>query len=323
MKHVSLGVAFTGLALLIASCARSSGYDKSQEYYGEYPRSYYSQPGRAESPTKRIEVLGQPKKRVLVLDFRNDTPLNLSRIGAFTADELKRGLHLTERVIIPTGLPQELRTDDFTKGDEVRVAQLIREGRQKGVAVMVIGRIVRLIFRQRGDEVGVFRQRQTLAAADVEAKVFDVQAGREIMAIGRSGETSSNAIVTLKKEEMSDDAFRLEMAQFAVREAVARLVPDVLKAIEKMTWEGRIAKISGNLIYVNAGRNSGLVNGDILKVLTPGEDIYDPSTGAFLGRAEGQLKGTIEVNDFIGEDGSVTRIHTGGNFQEGDLVRLY
>ena len=82
-------------------------------------------------------------------------------------------------------------------------------------------------------------------------------------------------------------------------------------------------KIVGNKAYLNAGRSSGLLGGDILKVLTLGDEIYDPTTGAYLGTAEGQLKGTLEVVDFIGEDASVAIIHTGGQFQEGDVVRLY
>ena len=70
-------------------------------------------------------------------------------------------------------------------------------------------------------------------------------------------------------------------------------MPAVLKAIEKLTWQGSIAKIQGNRVYVNAGKASGLVAGDILKVLTQGDDVYDPGTGAYLGRTQGQLKGTL------------------------------
>ncbi len=90
-----------------------------------------------------------------------------------------------------------------------------------------------------------------------------------------------------------------------------------------MTWEGRIARVNGNKVYVNSGGASGLVLGDILRVLSPGDDVYDPNSGAYLGRSKGQLKGTLEVVDFLGPDGSVTDIHTGGGFQEGDLVQLY
>ena len=113
------------------------------------------------------------------------------------------------------------------------------------------------------------------------------------------------------------------MSKLAIRNAVSAMVPDVVRTIEKMVWQGKIAKISGTKIYVNSGKSSGLVAGDILKVLSAGDDVYDPSTGAYLGRAPGQLKGTLEVVDFIGADGAVTEVHTGGNFQEGDVVQLY
>jgi hypothetical protein len=123
--------------------------------------------------------------------------------------------------------------------------------------------------------------------------------------------------------DLESPEYRTELTKLALRNAVANLVPDVVRAIEKMTWEGRVAKVVGTKVYVNAGRTSGLVAGDILKVIAPGDDVYDPASGAFLGRTRGQLKGTIEVADFIGPDGAVAEIHTGGNFQEGDTVQLY
>jgi len=113
------------------------------------------------------------------------------------------------------------------------------------------------------------------------------------------------------------------MVKMAIRNAMTQGVPDVIRAIEKLQWQGRIAKVIGDKVYVDAGKASGLVVGDILKVLTPGDDIYDPQTGAFLGRTQGQLKGTIEVVDFLGTDGAVTEIHTGGNFRAEDIVQLY
>ena len=155
-------------------------------------------------------------------------------------------------------------------------------------------------------------------------KIFDVAGGREIAAASRSGESSNNAMVAFDGEKsMESPAYRAELTKFAVRNAMSLAIPDVIKAVEKLQWQGRVAKVSGTRIYVNAGRASGLVVGDILKVMTPGDDIYDKGTGAFLGRTNGQLKGTVEVVDFLGTDGAVTEIHTGGNFQEQDLVQLY
>lgn len=311
------------IAMALFGCARSDQYQHDQSYYHPEQASYYSNQ-QGQSPTQRVEAMGQPKKRVVVLDFWNDTPVKQTDLGAFAADELRRGLYLSQRMIIPPDLKSNLGTEDFVQGDKVKVAQLVREGKRLGVSVLVVGRVTKIVYRERGDEVGLFRQKQSLAAADIELKIFDVSGGREIAAAARSGEASNNSLVMFDGEKSMDNpAYRAELTKFAVRAGMQLAIPDVIKAVEKLQWQGRVAKVTGTRVYVNAGRASGLVVGDILKVMTPGDDIYDPATGAFLGRTNGQLKGTVEVVDFLGTDGAVTEVHTGGNFQVQDLVQLY
>src|SRR5690349_16710115 len=75
-----------------------------------------------EKPDVPLEMTGQPKKKVLVLDFWNDTPMNSEDIGEFVADELRRGLDITQRVLISTGPKESLKTRDFVDGDQIRVA---------------------------------------------------------------------------------------------------------------------------------------------------------------------------------------------------------
>jgi hypothetical protein len=322
-----VGVLVTVFALGGATCQRSPSYKKDQDYArsatgGEIPPSYYDDRSSM-SPSQRVEAMGQPKKRVVIFDFWNDTPVTQKDLGSFAADELRRGLYLSQRVILPPEARSDLSTADFVQGEKVKVAQLIREARRLGVAVVAIGRVTKIVFRQRGDEVGLLRQKQSLAAVDVEMKVFDVSVGREVLASAKSGEASSNAVVALEATNVESPQYRAELTKMAVRQAVAPLVADVIKSVEKMTWQGSIAKIVGPKLYLNAGRASGLVGGDILKVVSQGDEVYDPTSGAYLGRAQGQLKGTLEVVDFVGQDAAVADVHTGANFQEGDLVQLY
>jgi hypothetical protein len=324
LRHAVVGGWVIALAWLSGGCQRSNQYRHDQDYpNADNSASYYGKSPGGKGITSRIEQLGQPKKRVVILDFWNDTPVSQADLGAFAADELRRGLFLTQRLILPTDAKTELGTADFVQGEKVKVAQLIREGRKLGVAVLGIGRVTKITFRQRGDDIGLLRQKQSLAGVDVEMKLFDVAGGREIMADAKSGESSSNALVALEGKGVETPEYRAELVKLAVRNAVAQLVPSVVRSVEKLTWEGRIAKVAGTKVYVNAGKASGLVAGDILKVLSPGDDVYDPATGAYLGRSQGQLKGTLEVSDFLGTDGAITEIHTGANFQEGDVVQLY
>lgn len=308
------------LTLAHTACQRSPQFRKEEEFGRSDSAGF---PNRGASSVARFEAMGQPKKRVMILNFWNDTPVQQNDIGTFAASELKRGLVLTQRVIVPEDVKTDLGTVNFVQGDRVKVAQLMREGRRLGVAVLVIGRVSKIVFRQKGDDVGIFQQKQSLAAVELEAKLFDVQGGREIMSTAQSGEATSNNVVTMESSNLESPAYRAELIRYAGREAVARFVPEVMKAIEKMTWQGRIARILGKKFYINAGRTSGLITGDILRVMSPGDDIYDPVTGAFLGRSQGPLKGTLEVVDYMGTDGAVAEIHTGANFKEGDVIQLY
>lgn len=287
--------------------------------------SYYYPKGPRNS-IARIEQLGQPKKRVVVLNFWNDTPIKTGEIGQFGADELRRGLFQSPKVILSPEIKSDLSTEDVvdaSAGDKVRVAQLVREGRRLGVSAIVIGRITRVVFRQKGDEVGFFRQKHSAAAASVEVKVFDVQAGREVYATVRTGETTHTQLSALDTSNVESLEYRADLIKQSVKNATEALIGDVLRGVEKMTWQGRVARVQGTRVYINAGRSSGLILGDILRVITLGEDIYDPQSSAFLGRTQGQLKGTVEVVDFLGTDGAIAELHTGGNFQEGDGVQLY
>ncbi|MDR3608623.1 MAG: hypothetical protein P4M08_14770 [Oligoflexia bacterium] len=309
------------VAAALSACQRPSA-KRDPDVYRPDSDSYYNSHG-AKNTTDQLAAMGQPKKRVVVLDFWNSTPVGLDNFGFFAAEELRRGLYLTQRMILSPEIKSEYTTPDFLNGDQIRVEQLVREGRKIGVGVIIIGRIKRIVFRQKGDDIGILRKKESIAGVDVELKIFDVSGGRELASSARMGEASSNSLVSLDADNMEAATYRAELVKAAIRNAIAQLVPDVVKGVDKLAWQGRIAKTSGTKIYVNAGKTSGLVVGDILRVMAPGDDIYDPTTGAFLGRTPGQLKGTLEVVDFLGVDGAVTVVHTGGNFQENDLVQLY
>jgi hypothetical protein len=314
------------LALVVlVGCARSSMFHKDEEFFEDTQSGYYQSNGvlDAGGSTDRVEKLKQPRKKILVLGFWNDTPIGDETIGFFAAEEMKRNLLIGKKVIFPDEKATSAVTRDFVEGDRIQTAQLIREGKRVGVNTIVVGRISKIVFRQDREEVGLLRESQTMVGVDVEMKVFDASSGREVHSAKRSGTSSSTAHVLFDDDALASRAARSEIAKDAIADAVRKMTDEVTMAMEKMDWQGRVAKVVGNKIYINAGRASGLLAGDILKVMSPGEEIVDPITKSYLGRSEGMLKGTLEVSEFIGKDTSMTTIHTGGNFQEGDIVRLY
>jgi hypothetical protein len=124
----------------------------------------------------------------------------------------------------------------------------------------------------------------------------------------------------------SSDRFLEEdpkLIQEVTQKAFQGTVGQIQRAIDKIDWEGRIALVKADRIYLNAGRLSGLQIGDILKVMEKGEEVYDPETGMLIGRVPGRMKGTVEIVSYFGKDGAIGIIHSGSGFEENDLVEMY
>ena len=324
-SRVGFNSAFWAMTILFSAsaCVRSGAYKRDQDTYEDTSNGYYSDSQPKGNTSDRLERMKQPKKKVLVMSFWNDTPVGDQLLGDFAAEEMRRELVLSKRVLMPEEKLVTAVTKDFVDGDRVQSTQLVREGRRVGVTTIIVGRISKIIFRQDREEVGILREAQSAVAVDVEMKLFDVTTGREVHSAKKTGTAVTTTRVVFDADAAANKEARAELAKTAIHEAIVKLMPDSMLAMDKMDWQGRIAKIIGNKVYINSGKASGILAGDILRVLSPGEEIVDPVTKSYLGRSEGLLKGTLEVSEFIGEDSAMTMIHTGGNFQEGDVVRLY
>ena len=316
--------------LAFAGCARSRQYVQERQYY-QSDSEFENQ--TAQSSTDKADKFTTPKKRIFVLPFFNATPFQKKAgaaggpddLGVFVADALIREIQNGGKAIVPENLRVADTSRDFYAGDKVRVGSLTREGRKLGLSLLVIGRIKKITYRQKADEMGLLRKRRSLAGVELEMRLFDVTQGRELLFDERGGDSSTAKLNLFNDDDDASDTddSRVDLVHEAIGNAVQRLGKDIARALDKVSWEGRIAKISGQVVYINAGRKTGLSLGDILKVVSSGEDIYDPSSGAFLGRSAGAVKGTLEVVDYMGPDGAMAKIHSGSGFTENDVVQLY
>lgn len=211
---------------------------------------------------------------------------------------------------------------EFLKeGREYDLARLSRVAAPLGVTAVIEGKLLDLKARKLGDAVGIFREEKALVESQVRLRV----------AAGRSGREIFNQTATAKEEAVATQVGRRSrisaedplLIRESTRRAYLSLLPNVIQAIDKLSWEGRVAMVSGEKIYINAGRLSGIQVGDILKVSEEGTEIFDPETGRFIGTAPGRMKGTLEVISYFGKDGAVSIIHSGNGFKENDLVQLY
>lgn len=264
------------------------------------------------------------KKKVALLTFFNESPFGGEDLGVVATEEIRLELARTENFIFETqGSRIFGNSKEVYAGGGVKLVQLSRQAKMAGINFVLFGRIIDARIRQKTDEIGFVRQTKSFMEAQMEIRIFDVNSNKEIYnEVLRAGADDKNykVFTEVREENLS---YRRELLRYVVKLAARQAIPKVVEVSSRLDWVGRVARIMGTKIYINAGRASGINVSDILKVITEGEEIFDPETGALIGVSKGEVKGTIEVIDYFGPDGAVAILHSGGQVHEGDFVQLY
>ncbi|MCB9062823.1 MAG: hypothetical protein H6622_14975 [Halobacteriovoraceae bacterium] len=270
------------------------------------------------------ETFSGVKKKVSILPFFNEAPYGGDDLALTASSELQNELFRTgEFIFDPVDQNMFGTSKEIYSGGGVKLVQLSRRAKVAGINFVIYGRIIEARVREKTDEIGLVRKTKSYSESQVEIRIFDVNSNKEIytdVLRGLADESSYKFFKTAREDQLLN---RRNLMRYSVRIAVRRSIPKLLSLSKKLEWIGRVAKIVGNKIYINAGRKSGIQVSDILKVITEGQDIFDPETGALIGVSRGEIKGTVEVIDYVGIDGAVAILHSGGSVLEGDYVMLY
>lgn len=276
------------------------------------------------NPVRKVSEFSPIRKKIALLKFYNESPMGGEDLAITATEEFRREMSKSRDFIVdPEGEKIFGNSKEIYAGGGVKLAQLARKAKMSGVNIVVFGRIKEARIRQKSDEIGFVRKVKSLAESYVEIKVYDVLSNKELFSDTIDGNISDDNFKFYQAETEDNMTYRQDLLRYSVKVAVRKFIPKIIKIGAKLDWMGRVAKIIGTRIYINAGRTSGINLGDILKVITEGQEIFDPESGAIIGVAEGEVKGTLEVTDYIGSDGAVCILHSGGSVTEGDFVQLY
>lgn len=280
--------------------------------------------GSVTAPVVPVETVAPVKKRLLILDFFNESPYGGEDLANQASQELTQELSASPDFVLENGMKETLpNSKEIYSGGGLKLVQLSKRARTMGINLVVYGRVIDARVRDKIDEIGVVRETKSYTEAKVEVRIFDVYNNKEFYSEvldGYATDSSYRFYFTDAEEKLN---YRQELLRYGVRIAVKKIVPRIIETSARLVWVGRVARIVGEKVYINAGKLSGIQQGDVLKVFTEGEEIYDPETGALIGSSKGEVKGTIEIVDFFGPDGSIGILHSGGTVMEGDYLRLY
>lgn len=264
------------------------------------------------------------RKKVALLTFYNESPMGGEDLAITATEEFRREMAKSREFLFDPEAENIFGTSkEIYAGGGIKLAQLARKAKMSGVNIVIFGRVKEARVRQKTDEIGFVRKVKSLAESRLEVKVYDVLSNKELFSDTLDGNISDDNFRFYKAETEDNLSYRQDLLRYSIKVASRKFVPRVVKLGSRLDWMGRVAKIIGTRIYINAGRSSGLNLGDILKVITEGQEVFDPETGAMIGMSQGEVKGTLEVVDYFGPDGAVCNLHSGGSVTEGDFVQLY
>lgn len=264
------------------------------------------------------------RKRVMVLPFLDANPARDKEPTRAAREILIRNLLKTESFVLvnPSDFPKDV--NQFVKNGAYDFAEMSKIGDDLGLTAFIEGKVIDVKTRRLGDEVGLVRKLRLKVDATVQVRMVSTKNNQILMNEMHSA-TIEDTTTRVAQRAYGDRYLEQdpELIEAVIAKGFLTFIPRFSQTLEKLSWEGRVALIKGERIYLNAGRLSGLQVGDILKVMEEGEDVYDPETGALIGRVPGRLKGTIEVVSYFGKDGSIGVVHSGSGFKENDVVELY
>lgn len=281
--------------------------------------------GEAKSWSQKVGSLksDSPRKRILVLPFLNDSSEKDPIVARTGRDSLVLGLRLTDNFVIldNADIPKDFK--QFQKEGGYDMEEIGKIASELGVSAVIEGRVLDVKARKAGDEVGLIRSVTAEVQTTVGVKLFSVSNRKEILNEVRSANSVSKSHRVAERGSGYSMAADPQLIKDALVSAFQGMILPITKAIDKLNWNGKIALVNSDRIYLNAGRLTGINIGDILRVTEDGQEIYDSDTGVLIGKAPGRVKGTLEVVSYFGKDGCVTVIHSGSGFKENDRVELY
>ncbi len=266
----------------------------------------------------------QPRKRIVVMPFSDRREGASAELRAEARKNFIKALNKTDQVVLID--PKEIGIDATqpVETEENKVKELLKKASASGINAILYGEIVDLKLKRQSDQVGLIRKMNTELEVTAELKLLSTRNAQELF---NQTKTMKAADATTRVAEAVTSDRQIEVTPEVITDLLKRafisMVPELTASLVRIVWEGKVALVKGDRVFLNVGRLSGIQLGDILKVADEGDEIFDPDTGALIGKVPGKLKGTLEVVSYFGQDGAVAVVHSGAGFKENDRVELY
>jgi curli biogenesis system outer membrane secretion channel CsgG len=280
---------------------------------------------------------GAAKPRVAVLEFVDKSTHYYSwyHVGRAAQDMMVTALVKGDsfRVIDRERLQALMQEKNLSLSGDVDPKTAVKVGKLLGIEYIIVGSITEFGVTNSGASVpgygGLpsFSMKTQRMDAAIDARAINTSTGEIVWADTAKDTSSDKSVYVAGAGGGSHDGEKLDKI---LRPVVDKLAASVsAKKLETSGMGGasdasgvvgKIAKADGGTLYVNAGSEAGINEGDEFGVYRVGEQIKDPDTGEVLGANEMKV-GRVRITSVKGPRLSTAAAVSGSGFRAGDTLR--
>jgi len=289
----------------------------------EAPQAIATQKAAQQAALSQAPAAPTLKRKIALGRITNETNYGQSLLREQSGDPLgKQVADLMSKALTESGAYLVFERPD--------IGRIQAEGRLTdtrlnlvGVDALVIGSLTEFGRKTVGASGFVSNSKRQVAFAKVDVRVVDVSTGHVFFATSGAGEASNETASTFGFGSQASYDGTLNDA--AVRQAVAEAVSRLSVQLNARPWQTYILKAEGGRVFLGGGKSQGVKPGMQFSVLTQGEQIKSPQTGAIV-TLPGQTIGQVRVDSLFGDseltEGSVASVTSGslGNYRPEQLI---
>lgn len=246
------------------------------------------------------------RKKLAIAKFENATRFGKRRLGENMTAVLSTELAKTDRFILLE------RADVDQILEQVALSQSgITEGTLEQIQLLdadyiLSGAVTHYSVTTTGSSNLFTQSKIQKAEVTTDVRIINIRTGEIVLSKSGSGiaEKEFSKVLGMGESGGYDESLELD----AFRAAVINVTANIVKVLDDSPWMCDVVKISGDKLYLDAGKKSNIKLGDSLLVIKRDEAITNLS-GAIIGFEETEI-GSGSIIDFLGSDGSILKLRT-------------
>lgn len=314
----SLGLSVT----VVAGCATQA----PQVVQKEAPHSSATVRSAQNEVAKQAPAVPMLKRKIALGRISNETNYGQSLLRDSYNDPLgKQVTDLMSKALTETG--------EFLVFERPDVGRLNAESRLTeskltliGVDTLIVGSLTEFGRKTVGASGFVSNNKKQIAFAKVDIRLVDTKTGHVYFATSGSGEasTETGSVFGFGSQASYDGTLN----DAAIRQAVGDAINSMTTEVNKKPWQTFILKTEGARVFISGGKTQGIKPGMTFDVVTQGERVKSPQTGAEIilpGKVVAQLRVDANFGDTELNEGSIGSIINGsiGRFRPNQLTIRY